>query len=66
MQNACLSSFLFRRRPPCFGRPPAQQESYYRYEPFEAFSFSANLLNHPHQLHLPPELVSRDVNEQDW
>ncbi|KIR29707.1 hypothetical protein I309_01192 [Cryptococcus deuterogattii LA55] len=53
-------------QPPCFGRPPAQQESYYRYEPFEAFSFSANLLNHPHQLHLPPELVSRDVNEQDW
>lgn len=66
MQNACLSSFLFRRRPPCFDRPPAQQESYYRYEPFEAFSFSASLLNHPHQLHLPPELVRRDVNEQDW
>lgn len=66
MQNACLSLFLFRCRPPRFGRPPSQQDSYYRYEPFEAFSFPANLLNHPHQLHLPPELVSRDTNEQDW
>ncbi|ODO03117.1 hypothetical protein I350_05962 [Cryptococcus amylolentus CBS 6273] len=53
-------------QPACFNRPPAKEDSYYRYEPFEAFSFSAHLLNHPHQLHLPPEIVSRDVNEQDW
>ncbi|WVN84872.1 uncharacterized protein L203_100008 [Cryptococcus depauperatus CBS 7841] len=53
-------------QPACFDRPPAKQDSYYRYEPFEAFSFSADMLNHPHQLHLPPSLVNRDVNGQDW
>ncbi|WVQ84010.1 hypothetical protein IAT38_006155 [Cryptococcus sp. DSM 104549] len=53
-------------QPPCFDRPPAKQDSYYRYDPFEAFSLSARMLNHPHQLHLPPELISRDVGEEDW
>nr|ACZ81451.1 CND01640 [Kwoniella heveanensis] len=53
-------------QPACFDRPPAKADSYYRYDGFEAFSFPAASLNRAHQLHLPPELVSHDVNEEDW
>ncbi|WVQ97827.1 hypothetical protein IAU59_004942 [Kwoniella sp. CBS 9459] len=53
-------------QPACFDRPPAKADSYYRYDGFEAFSFPAASLNRAHQLHLPPEIVSHDVNEDDW
>ncbi|WWD00322.1 hypothetical protein V866_007233 [Kwoniella sp. B9012] len=53
-------------QPPCFDRPPAKSDSYFRYDPFQPFSLPCSSLNYPHQLHLPPELVSHDVNEEDW
>ncbi|WVR04437.1 hypothetical protein IAU60_001440 [Kwoniella sp. DSM 27419] len=53
-------------QPACFDRPPAQTDSYFRYDTFEAFSLPASSLKHPHQLHLPPEVVSHDVSEDDW
>ncbi|WWC59202.1 uncharacterized protein I303_101752 [Kwoniella dejecticola CBS 10117] len=53
-------------QPACFDRPPAKADSYFRYDQFEAFSLPCSSLNYPHQLHLPPELVSHDVNEEDW
>nr|XP_019047448.1 hypothetical protein I302_04061 [Kwoniella bestiolae CBS 10118]OCF26378.1 hypothetical protein I302_04061 [Kwoniella bestiolae CBS 10118] len=53
-------------KPHCFDRPPAKSDSYFRYDPFQPFSLPCSSLNYPHQLHLPPELVSHDVNEEDW
>ncbi|KAK1926418.1 hypothetical protein DB88DRAFT_164213 [Papiliotrema laurentii] len=53
-------------QPACFERPPAAQDSFFRYDEFEAFSLPSQALNHPWELHLPRELVSHDVNEEDW
>ncbi|ORY26862.1 hypothetical protein BCR39DRAFT_497755 [Naematelia encephala] len=53
-------------QPSCFDRPPAQTDSYFRYDPFEAFSLPAAALNRAWELHLPRELVSHDVGEDDW
>ena len=53
-------------RPSCFDRPPAPNDSYFRFADFEAFSLSAKSLNHPWELHLPRELVSHDISEEDW
>ncbi|WWC67693.1 uncharacterized protein I206_101605 [Kwoniella pini CBS 10737] len=53
-------------QPACFDRPPAKSDTYFRYDQFDAFSLHCSSLNYPHQLHLPPELISHDVNEEDW
>lgn len=57
---------LLIARPACFERPPATQDSFFRYDEFGAFSLPSQALNHPWELHLPRELVSHDVNEEDW
>nr|XP_031861902.1 uncharacterized protein CI109_002731 [Kwoniella shandongensis]KAA5528974.1 hypothetical protein CI109_002731 [Kwoniella shandongensis] len=57
---------MISSRPACFDRPPAKADSFFRYDPFEAFSLPAKNLNHPHQLVLPPELVSHGVGNDDW
>jgi len=62
MQSCCPAY----DRPVCFERPPAPTDSYFRYDEFEAFSLPSYALNHPWELHLPREVVSHDVSEEDW
>ena len=53
-------------RPNGFDRPPANADSYFRYEHFDAFALNARALNEAWKLHLPRELVGHDVNQEDW
>lgn len=53
-------------RPPCFDRPPATADSYFRYEDFEPFALSAGALNEAWKLHIPRELIGHDVSQEDW
>ena len=64
--DICKYDFCSCCRPACFDRPPAPSDSFYRYDDFEAFSLPSHALNHPWELHLPRELVSHDVNAEDW
>jgi hypothetical protein len=49
-------------RPNGFDRPPANADSYFRYDHFDAFALNARALNEAWKLHLP----RHDVNQEDW
>jgi hypothetical protein len=57
---------LTLHRPNGFDRPPANADSYFRYDHFDAFALNARALNEAWKLHLPRELVGHDVNQEDW
>jgi hypothetical protein len=65
-RHACSWCSFPACRPPCFDREPARHDSFFRYDDFEAFSLPSNGLNRAWEFHLPRELVSHDVTEEDW
>lgn len=64
--DSLLEVYADSIRPPCFDRAPAANDSYFRYDEFEAFALSSRALNEAWKLHIPRELISHDVTEEDW